>query len=50
MILYLWGAEPDMWSGAAEEDLERWRVEHAIWAATAGQGDDPPPAAPGRDA
>jgi len=45
MPLFRWSdvPAPDFWSGGAEEDLERWRVEQAIWAAmTAGtDGDDP---------
>jgi len=40
MMLYVWGAEPDLYSGTAEEDVaryERWLAEHAIWSAMTGQ-------------
>lgn len=46
-----WSDEPDfLCSGFAEEDLEAWRIELAVWEAmTGGQGgyhpgqNDPPP-------
>ena len=53
MMLYVWGAEPDLYSGTAEEDLARyeaWLTEHAIWLAMAEERSrSPQPATPGRD-
>lgn len=35
MMFYSWGTGPDLWSGGAEEDLEAWLTEYAIWEAMA---------------